>query len=67
MVVAVGVAVAMAVVMAEVVGTKVTSAEDIAVGRLGCDIARIIFSGYLGEKLAPLCRDKAMVGHGWER
>lgn len=48
MVVVVGVAVAMAVIMTKVVGTKVTTAEDIAVGRLGCDIARIVVGGYLG-------------------
>lgn len=41
-VVVVGVAVAMAVTMTEVVGTKVATAEDIAVGRLGSDIARIV-------------------------
>lgn len=37
------------VAMTEVVRTKVATAEDVAVGRLGCDIARIVVGGYLGE------------------
>lgn len=67
MVVDVAVAVAVTVVMTKVMGTKVTATEYIAVGRLGCDIARIVISGYLGEKLAPLCRGKGKVGQGWGR
>lgn len=44
----------MAVAMAEVVGTKMAAAEDIAVGRLGSDITRVIVWGYLGELSARM-------------
>lgn len=42
------VCVAVSVAMAEVVGAKMAAAEDVTVGRLGCDVARIIVGGYLG-------------------
>lgn len=46
MVVVVGVAVA----TTEVVRTKVVTAQDVAVGRLGSDIARVVVGGYLGPE-----------------
>lgn len=44
MVVVVGVAVA----MTKVVRTKVVATEDVTVGSLGSDIARVVVGGYLG-------------------
>lgn len=37
--------------MTEIVGAKMATAEDVGVGSLGCDFARVVFGGYLGEKL----------------
>ena len=48
----VSVAVAVAVAMTEVVAAKVATTEDVAVGRLGCDIAWVVIGGYLGGKSA---------------
>lgn len=56
MVVEVAVAVAVTVVMTKVMGTKVTATEYIAVGRLGCDIARIVISGYYLADIAMTVR-----------
>lgn len=36
--------------MTEIVGAKMATAEDVGVGSLGRDIARVVFGGYLGEK-----------------
>lgn len=47
MVMVVGVAVA----MTEVVRTKVVATQDVAVGRLGSDIARVVVGGYLGPEI----------------
>lgn len=52
MVVVVGVTVGVGVAMAKVVRTKMATAEDVAVGGLGSDIARIVVGGYLGQKSA---------------
>lgn len=41
-----------AVAMTKVVWTKVATAQDVAVGRLGSDAARIVVGRYLGHKLA---------------
>lgn len=48
--------IAVVVAMAEVVGTKVAAAEDVAVGGLGCDVAGVIVGGYLGELVSTLMR-----------
>lgn len=43
--------VSVSVAMTEIVGAKMATAEHVGVGSLGCDIARVVFGGYLGEKL----------------
>lgn len=48
--------VAMSVVMAEIVGAKVATTEDVAVGSLGCDIARVVVRGYYLADLALTAR-----------
>jgi hypothetical protein len=40
------VVVGVAVAVTEVVATKLVTAEDIAVGRLGIDIRRVVVGGY---------------------
>lgn len=56
--------VSISVAMTEIVGAKMATPEDVAVGRLGCDIARVIFRRYLGEKLAryELLQGQTVVG-----
>jgi hypothetical protein len=46
------VSVAVAVAMTEVVRAKMATTQDVAVGRLGCDIAWVVVGGYLGGKSA---------------
>lgn len=43
--------VSVSMTMTEIVGAKMATAEDVGVGSLGCDIARVVFWRYLGGKL----------------
>lgn len=52
MIVVVGVTVGVGVAVTKIVRTKMATAEDVAVGSLGSDIARIVVGGYLGQKSA---------------
>lgn len=60
MVVVVGVAMA----MTEVVRTEVVTAQDVAVGRLGSDVARIVVGGYLGKEFSMMDVSQEKQGQG---
>lgn len=58
------VSISVAMTMAKIVGAKMATPKDVAVGRLGCDIARVVVRRYLGEKLAryELLQGQTVVG-----
>lgn len=60
MVVVVGVAMA----MTEVVRTEVVTTQDVAVGRLGSDVARVVVGGYLGKEFSMMDVSQEEQGQG---
>lgn len=50
------VSISVAMTLAKIVGAKMATPKDVAVGRLGCDIARVVVRRYYFANLALAAR-----------